>query len=307
MFYPSLLLVLVFSRSFNCASLRELVHLKYSRDLATPVTQAGEFPPFPTFAKVHLTDIKVDGLLQNFEDNPEAVYNNRHLDMHVIKQIVREYDTDPISRRIFQKCTESASSELFLSKALLAAARFNVPSVVELIASSYHTVNFESETFAGISPSFADEAIRYGSFNLLEMLILRGIYPDSAVRLAQMTCSFGSIKKIFEGIRFLNFLLVEREEFYLDEVLYDNGAMQFTAQLLKHVFNSHWSSFPAFSGQENECSPSVFKFRQAFVTFLMNAGADADELDINGKSPRDYALEQGISLNLKLSTLSDLN
>lgn len=82
-------------------------------------------PPPPSHDKHLFRNADILNLLEEFENNPEGVFNHPRLKPYVLELAVRDYDTDHLSKKIIDHCLEYCADTNY--------ARYNTVNLIERI------------------------------------------------------------------------------------------------------------------------------------------------------------------------------
>lgn len=286
-------LLLLLTGKLSASSMSELLRMKY-RDVYAPEEEVfqvlneedGTMMEIPLLAPLSLhadtlTDPDFQLKVENFEKDPITALSDKRIQMYLIKLAARDYNSDQISRDILNKCLESGPTPKIMLNILIAAAEndledfffevFNNNDAIELVY---------RETFFTEMVSLIHALIRNGRFSWLKWLISRGFRFFGSESSACLVCTLSPPQKVNEAIDFLNFLLVERNEFDVNTPV---RYYQTTAPLLNILLKS---------------STPNLEFKEAVGRFLVSIGADVN-VPTGPDDPMtaaQMAVEQGINL-----------
>jgi len=236
-----------------------------------------------TFERLALTNPDYLQLLDNFEQNPEAVFYERYIKCYAFNHAVRDYAHDDTSKEIISYYKEIGLADVFVEALIYYAFYYNVPEVVELFMDFIVSYNA-----AGLQDQYKDDiwmngAIEGASFNILKSLIDKDIYivpPSDMVYAICTRFNMGILGKdpsaIEKALDFLKFLIQLRSVVGVNELLRLNELPPLIA-CLKMKSNNRAN-------------------QQKIVNLLMELGADPYMTDKSGISGIELAIERNIEL-----------
>ena len=263
--------------------------------LTDAVTKPGTVPIFHpiSFIRDDLTNADNLQLLDNFEENPQAVFNDQYMSAYAFNLAVRDYAHDDTSKEIISYYKEIGLADKYVEALIYNAFHYNVPEVIELFMDFIELYNAAGRQGQYQGKSWMNGAMEGASFNILASLIDKKIYivPPSEMVFAICTRFNAGIlgtksSTIEKALDFLNLLIHIRGDIDVNERLHSDNVV---IELL------HLNDLPPLI----TCLKIESNNRanqQKIVNLLMELGADPYMTDKEGISGIELAMERNIEL-----------
>ena len=279
-----LLIVLsAFLKGISCAqSLGQLFRLKYPEVYNLPMVEYyGDFPPplLPVYAPP-LLNADFLNLLDNFENDPMAVFNEEIARKKILRGSVRKFrDEEEISLKLINKILEHAPPLNFILEMLNEAIASDLEGLFDYLISIYPEILLEDHTAADYL--FNNTIIPRGKYKYAQKLMNLGVNLGPPGYLARESFKSGRTETICPVIDFLTFLIVQRKEFDVNEPIWPDEYSQPEERLLFHLLNNQ---------------KTTRDFKERVAEYLISIGADPWLTNINGMDAFEVAEIQEISL-----------
>lgn len=274
----------------KCETLRNILMEKYSRQL-NPGIYVGtrieneeivqiNIPAPLTPERRVLTNRNYLELIENFESDPAGVYTNENLRTFVVTRPVKDYDTDPLSRKLIHHCLEICTDHEYVKMLIIAAVQHNVASLISKLSLSRDVCLVELSSDPLIRErSFTSTVVRSGNFHIAKDFFRLSIVmdkPEVWIETILRNLSWNSIDSTTD---FLKFLIVEMN-------LFDINSKQGGQTILHSVLR-----FPVFND-------AGYDLKAYVAQYLVHLGADPTIPDGFGLSPFNLAALQEIHLEV---------
>lgn len=234
--------------------------------------------PLPLYADT-LIDPDFIRIMDDFENNPLVVFNNKRFQTYLIYHAVRDYEADPISRDIINRCLQYGPNREFILLLLNVVVQYNRYELFYEIMSLYDAMGLDQHELFPIVVPIANAIVSSGNYHFAKWLITNGRYPAAASYMASAACTYGPNDKVQDVIDFLDFLLVKRQEFNVNEPIYP-PIYGPKAPLLMILITG------------KKCR----EYKEAVGYFLVSIGADVSHRNDAGRTILELAEEQGTNL-----------
>lgn len=292
---------MIFSASLEASRIADLIYRKYESEIHPPRRQIirknangeDEAISLPGMTRVFALPLKEPAnrlLLENFENDPIAVFTNRYLRVFVIFHVAKDYENDPISREMFSRCLEFGLGLEYVHSILIIAVKTNSVSLIERIISEYGTNSLDyCQTYSYHEPeSFVEAMIKNGRFELLKRLFLEGKILENPGVLAVAVCNMSPPTFTEEAIDFLDVLIVRLGVFDLNEPIMSRYQGLLYDPLLHTLLSRHISG------------PGVKIMVERIAAYLISVGADPEVKCRENRSAYEKAELKGYILPVKL-------
>ena len=287
--FSALILVLSTLTNSNCETLKTLVFKKYEKQLNTLTkkveikdgsgkTVTVDLPPPSYYEREVLCDGEVINLLEQFENDPDAVFSHPRLRHYIGTRAVKDYYTDSVSKRIVDYCLEHDENMLYMRLILAAAARYDSFELIQTLVDKFPFSLAESDEYDLDETSFTRSVVVSGNYHIAQYLIKENYFVDSADVWVDKICTLIYPGNEYPARNFLTYLIIEKQLYNVNNFI--NGQQPALHRVL---------SAPHQNQKQAE-------YKLAIANLLMRLGANPHLVDCYGKTAFDYANQMGLGL-----------